>query len=51
MGDWKLTDSQAARLRDYLLRGGFLMLDDFWGTEEWNRFKETMEWFSPTARS
>ena len=43
MGDWKLTDYQAARLRDYLLRGGFLMLDDFWGTEEWNRFEETMK--------
>jgi hypothetical protein len=43
MGDWKLTDAQAARLRDYLLRGGFLMLDDFWGTEEWDRFNETMK--------
>ena len=31
MGDWKLTDDQAKKLRDYLLRGGFLMLDDFWG--------------------
>jgi hypothetical protein len=43
MGDWKLTDAQAASLREYLLRGGFLMLDDFWGTEEWNRFVESME--------
>jgi hypothetical protein len=43
MGDWKLTDSQAERLRDYLLRGGFLMLDDFWGTEEWNRFEESIK--------
>jgi hypothetical protein len=34
MGDLLLTDEQAARLRDYLLRGGFLMLDDFWGTPE-----------------
>jgi len=33
MGDWNLTDAQAAALREYLLRGGFLMLDDFWGTE------------------
>jgi Domain of unknown function (DUF4159) len=43
MGDWKLTDAQAKTLREYLLRGGFLMLDDFWGTEEWDRFNETME--------
>ena len=43
MGDWKLTDKQATRLRDYLQRGGFLMLDDFWGTEEWNRFEESIK--------
>ncbi len=43
MGDWKLTDSQAKTLREYLLRGGFLMLDDFWGTEEWDRFEESMK--------
>ena len=47
MGDWKLTDPQAARLRDYLLRGGFLMLDDFWGTEEWDRFEESMRMVFP----
>ena len=43
MGDWALTAAQAAKLRDYLLRGGFLMLDDFWGTEEWDRFEESMK--------
>jgi len=42
MGDWLLTDAQARILRDYLLRGGFLMLDDFWGQEEYGRFDETM---------
>jgi hypothetical protein len=25
-----------------LLRGGFLMLDDFWGPDEWDRFMESM---------
>jgi hypothetical protein len=43
MGDWMLTDAQAAKLREYLLRGGFLMLDDFWGAEEWDRFEESMQ--------
>ena len=43
MGDWLLTDTQVAKLRDYLLRGGSLMLDDFWGTEEWARFAESMD--------
>ena len=47
MGDWKLTQSQAANLREYLLRGGFLMLDDFWGTVEWNRFDESMKLIFP----
>jgi hypothetical protein len=42
MGDWKLTDAQAKTLREYLLRGGFLMLDDFWGPEEFERFEESM---------
>jgi hypothetical protein len=42
MGDWNLTDAQARKLREYLLRGGFLMLDDFWGTPEWARFEESM---------
>ena len=42
MGDWLLTDAQAAKLREYLLRGGFLMLDDFWGTPEWEQFMQSM---------
>jgi hypothetical protein len=47
MGDWKLTLPQLAKLREYLLRGGFLMLDDFWGFEEWDRFYETMRLVFP----
>lgn len=47
MGDWKLTDSQAKTVREYLLRGGFLYLDDFWGPEEWDRFDETMKVIFP----
>ena len=43
MGDWNLTDPQAKALREYLLRGGFLMRDDFWGIPEWNRFVESMQ--------
>jgi hypothetical protein len=47
MGDWLLTRQQAKVLREYLLRGGFLMLDDFWGTVEWNRFMESMKLVFP----
>jgi len=47
MGDWKLTEAQARKLREYLLRGGFLMLDDFWGPEEYARFDESMKLVFP----
>jgi len=47
MGDWKLTDTQAKTLREYLLRGGFLLLDDFWGPSEWERFEESMKLVFP----
>jgi hypothetical protein len=42
VGQWDLTDEQAAQLREYLLRGGFLMVDDFHGTREWTTFVESM---------
>ncbi len=37
-GMWDLSDAQAAKLRDYLLRGGFLLCDSFFGTREWAGF-------------
>lgn len=42
VGEWNLTDGQAGKLRDYLLRGGFLMCDDFWGTRDWGVFQDSM---------
>jgi hypothetical protein len=42
-GQWNLTDSQAAKLRDYLLRGGFFMCDDFWGESQWEVFENSMK--------
>jgi hypothetical protein len=42
VGQWDLSDEQAAQLREYLLRGGFLMVDDFHGTQEWATFMESM---------
>jgi|SRR5579862_2161911 len=41
-GEWDLTDAQAAKLRDYLDRGGFFMCDDFWGPLEWQVFMQSM---------
>jgi hypothetical protein len=42
VGTWDLTDEQAAKLREYLLRGGFLMVDDFHGSQEWDQFVDGM---------
>jgi len=42
VGGWSLSEAEAERLRDYLLRGGFLMVDDFHGSLEWVGFVEGM---------
>jgi hypothetical protein len=42
VGQWTLTDAQAKALREYLLRGGFLMCDDFHGMLEWAIFEQSM---------
>jgi hypothetical protein len=43
VGHWNLTDGQAAAMREYLLRGGFFMCDDFWGENEWQIFLASMK--------
>lgn len=42
VGHWQLSQPQAQRLRLYLDRGGFLMVDDFHGEYEWSVFMESM---------
>jgi hypothetical protein len=39
VGEWGLTGQQAQALREYLLRGGFFMADDFHGAAEWSEFE------------
>ena len=38
VGTWTLNDEEIARLREYLLRGGFLLVDDFHGNYDWVTF-------------
>src|SRR3954447_2332996 len=40
VGDWVFTEAQAARLRRYFDRGGFLMVDDFHNEREWASFMQ-----------
>ena len=44
---WTFSDEQASRLRDYLLKGGFLMVDDFHGTQDWESFLRGMRMVLP----
>src|SRR4249920_3274943 len=39
-GFWELTDEHTAKLREYLLRGGFLFCDSFFGSDQWEGFAE-----------
>jgi hypothetical protein len=47
VGEWGLTEQQAHKLRDYLLRGGFFMADDFHGSQEQAYFEHTMKMVFP----
>jgi hypothetical protein len=44
-GWWGLNQREIERLREYLLRGGFLVTDDFWGPDptQWEVFRGTMD--------
>jgi Domain of unknown function (DUF4159) len=41
-GSLELMDEEAKLLREHLLNGGFLMIDDFWGDEEWENTRRQM---------
>lgn len=47
-GSLYLSEEEATILRNYLLNGGFLMLDDFWGDSEWENCEEQMKKVFPT---
>jgi len=44
---WTFNDAQAHRMRDYLLKGGFLMVDDFHGAADWASFMRGMRQVFP----
>ena len=39
VGGMRLSPAEAEGLRSYLLHGGFVMVDDFWGTYEWSNWE------------
>ena len=50
VGFWTLTESEAAGLRAYLLKGGFLVVDDFIDSWQWENFETQMHRVLPEAR-
>lgn len=46
-GNITLDQKEAATLRSYLLNGGFMMVDDFWGQDEWDGFYNAMKQVFP----
>ena len=43
VGEWGLSDKQGQLLREYCLRGGFFMADDFHGQAEWYEFESRIK--------
>jgi hypothetical protein len=48
-GFWSMTDEEAKGLREYLLKGGFIIFDDFRGQDWWN-LEEQMKRAMPEGR-
>lgn len=40
VGTMGLSDEEVQHLRDYLRKGGFLWVDDFWGTPAWEQWSQ-----------
>lgn len=40
VGGMSMTDAEVEGLKNYLAAGGFLVIDDFWGTYEWRNFEQ-----------
>ena len=43
VGTARFSDEEVKRLRQYLLKGGFLWVDDFWGDEAWWQWVEEIQ--------
>jgi Domain of unknown function (DUF4159) len=46
-GRLDLDDAEAEVLRQYMVNGGFIMVDDFWGDDQWQHFYEQLKRIFP----
>ncbi len=49
-GTARFTYEEVAALRAYLLKGGFITVDDFWGTRAWDQWAEEIGRVLPPSR-
>jgi hypothetical protein len=49
VGSAYFDEEEAARLKDYLLKGGFLWADDFWGPDAWVWWEEQIRKVFPSV--
>ena len=49
VGSIYLDDQETATLRDYLMKGGFLWADDFWGERAWDVFESQIHRVLPSG--
>jgi len=49
-GGLAFTDEEVPTLRRYLLNGGFLMVDDFWGEDEWENLETEIKRVFPDRK-
>jgi hypothetical protein len=48
-GSASISDEEASRLREYLLKGGFLWVDDFWGSPAWDQWVQEIRKALPSS--
>jgi len=49
VGTIQFSDSEIRGLRDYLMKGGFLWVDDFWGSVAWDRWVAELQRVLPSG--
>ena len=50
VGSAYFDEEESARLRDYLVKGGFLWVDDFWGSYAWDFWRAQLERILPPSQ-
>jgi len=50
VGSASFDDEEVERLREYLVKGGFLWADDFWGTYAWEIWEEQIRRVLPASK-